>query len=325
MAGASGGALAAQVTLGGGFGFLSAGYDSVDKLKHEINVARDLLRKDGDLSTVLPIGVGFLVWQLEKSPEAGEQLLLTALENHVQAIWLSFGADLGRWINFIREHDPRADSSDAVKIFVQTSIVEEAVSAIQSWKVDVIVAQGNEAGGHGLGKSLPIINLLPLLDSVVSKLNGPPLLAAGGISSGAQIASLLTLGASAVVLGTRFLLSPESQYSNVQRQALLEAESSQSVRTMAFDYARNTLGWPQGIDGRGLRNATVDDYERGEEIRTIQEKYVNGVKAGDKDRIVIWAGSGVGQMKEIMSAKKIVETLHAECVQSLRNASQLVL
>ena len=93
---------------------------------------------------------------------------------------------------------------------------------------------------------------------MVSYLNGPPLLAAGGISSGSQIASLLTLGASGVVLGTLFLLSPESLYSNAQRQALLDAESSQSVRTMAFDHARNTLGWPEGIDGRGLRNGNSD-------------------------------------------------------------------
>ena len=85
--------------------------------------------------------------------------------------------------------------------------------------------------------------------------DGPPILGAGGIVNGAQVASILALGASGAVLGTRFLLSPESLYSNVQRQALIAAPTGSSVRTMAFDQARNTLGWPKGIDGRGLRNS----------------------------------------------------------------------
>lgn len=79
-------------------------------------------------------------------------------------------------------------------------------------------------------------------------------MAAGGLATGVQIAALLTLGASGAALGTRFLLCPESLYTDRQRQALVDAESSQSVRTMAFDLARNTLSWPKGVDGRGLRN-----------------------------------------------------------------------
>lgn len=93
--------------------------------------------------------------------------------------------------------------------------------------------------------------LLPLIMSAISSV---PIVAAGGVATGAQVASFLTLGASGVALGTRFLLCPESLYSDVQRHALISADSSSSVRTMAFDHARNTLGWPKGVDGRGLRN-----------------------------------------------------------------------
>ena len=83
---------------------------------------------------------------------------------------------------------------------------------------------------------------------------GPPVLAAGGMAHGGHLASLLALGASGAVFGTRFLLSPESLYSDVERKALIEAKTSSSVRSMAFDEARSTLGWPRGVDGRGLRN-----------------------------------------------------------------------
>ena len=96
--------------------------------------------------------------------------------------------------------------------------------------------------------------ILPLIISSLSPENTPPIVAAGGVATGAQIASLLVLGASGVALGTRFLLSPESLYSDIQRHALISADSSLSVRTLAFDLVRDTLGWPKGIDGRALRN-----------------------------------------------------------------------
>lgn len=77
---------------------------------------------------------------------------------------------------------------------------------------------------------------------------------AGGLATGAQVAELLALGAAGAVLGTRFLMTPESLYNDAQRQALAAADSTASVRTMAFDQVRGTLGWPSGVDGRGLRN-----------------------------------------------------------------------
>ncbi|KAJ3510508.1 hypothetical protein NLJ89_g4631 [Agrocybe chaxingu] len=323
MAGASGGALAAQVTLAGGFGFLGAGYEPPDVLTRELGIARQLLQHT-DHDAPLPIGVGFLAWQLEKSPDRAEQLLSIVLEHRVQAVWLAFGQDLGRWADYVRIHDENAGSAKAVKIFVQLSTVEQAHWAVKECKADVIVAQGNEAGGHGLGPSLPLLTLFPLIADVVKSLNGPPLIAAGGLAIGAQIASLLTLGAQGVVLGTRFLLSPESLYTDSHRQALIAADSSQSVRTMAFDYARNTLGWPDGIDGRGLRNGTVVDYERGMDVAVIQEKLAQAIKAGDSTRMVVWAGSGIGLMTKTMPAQDIVNELHEECVRHLRGAGDLV-
>ena len=163
--------------------------------------------------------------------------------------------------------------------------------------------------------------MLPLMISAISSENTPPIVAAGGVATGAQIASLLTLGASGVALGTRFLLSPESLYSDIQRHALISADSSLSVRTLAFDHVRDTLGWPKGIDGRALRNgifisvpsnldlidnippiATVDDYEKGEDLALLKQKYAEGVKGGDTDRILVWAGSGVGLMNQVKPA-----------------------
>lgn len=96
-----------------------------------------------DEESTLAIGVGFLAWQLDKQQFNAFECIQIALENHVKAIWLSYGEDLGKWIKHVREHDPRAGTENAVKIFVQISSVEHALMAINDWKVDVIVVQGS--------------------------------------------------------------------------------------------------------------------------------------------------------------------------------------
>jgi len=125
------------------------------------------------------------------------------------------------------------------------------------------------------------------------------------------------------VLGTRFLLAHESLYSDIQRKALVSANSEMSVRSMAWDHARGTLGWPAGVDGRGLRNSVVEDFENGVKIEALKSKFQDGIKNRDIDRMIVWAGTGVGQMKQTQSAKSIVEELHRECIEHLAAASQL--
>lgn len=161
---------------------------------------------------------------------------------------------------------------------------------------------GIESGGHGLGSAPALLTLVPSVLSIIPE-GGPPLLAAGGLSHGKHVAALLTLGASGAVLGTRFLLSPESLYTQSQRQALIAANDSATVRTLAFDHARGSLGWPSGVDGRALYNNTVKDMDSGVNIETIKHKFTEGNTEGDADRMLVWAGTGVGLMTEIKDAK----------------------
>lgn len=319
MAYTSGGALAAQVTMGGGFGFLGSGSDDIAKFKSEVNLARDLLKVDSQ--SPLPIGIGYLGWILDQLDGRGsaEDFLSVALDNNVRAVWFAYGTDLNKWIQYIRdnEHYP-----GGTMIFVQVTSVEEALVAINDWKVDVVVAQGVEGGGHGANSASPVLTLVSAILSVAPE-NSPPILAAGGLVNGGHLAALLTLGASGAVFGTRFLLSPESLYTDAQRRALLAASSSSSIRTMAFDHARGTTGWPPGIDGRALRNSTVEDFEKGVDIETLRSRYVEGVRKGDTDRIVVWAGAGVGLMNKIQPAKEIVEEIEHECIERLTSVAFL--
>lgn len=85
--------------------------------------------------------------------------------------------------------------------------------------------------------------------------DGPVIVGAGGLATGEQVAEILSLGASGVVLGTRFCLTPESTYPDHYKQALIAAGSTASVRSAAFDQVGNWLEWPSGVGGRGLRNS----------------------------------------------------------------------
>ncbi|KNZ71632.1 Nitronate monooxygenase, partial [Termitomyces sp. J132] len=317
MAGGSGGRLAARVSQGGGLGFIAYGYQSLDALRSEVDTARSLLQIDSN--SLLPIGIGYLGWRLESPGVAAHDLLSVALNNHVQAIWLSFGTQLHSWIDFIRKSERKPGNT---KIIVQVDSLNEALVAVRDWKADVVVAQGIEAGGHGSATAPSLLTLLSEILSTIPE-DGPPILGAGGIVNGAQVASLLGIGASGAVLGTRFLLSPESLYSELQRQALIAAPTGSSVRTTAFDQVRNTLGWPEGIDGRGLRNSTVDEFQEGANLDDLRRKYAAAVKTGDVDRIVTWAGASVGLLNRILPAKEIVEEIHRDCVTHLQAVNSL--
>ena len=168
---------------------------------------------------------------------------------------------------------------------------------------------GTESGGHG-GASTP--SPFTLVSEILAALPGPqdgaspapPFLAAGGMAAGSQVAAYPSLGAAGAVLGTRFLLTPESAYKPAQRAALLAARGpGATVRTMALDFARGTLGWPPHIDGRGLRNRIVDDVGSGVDHATVQTQCKAATEAGDASYMVVWAGQGVSLMNEIKPVK----------------------
>ena len=162
----------------------------------------------------------------------------------------------------------------------------------------ILVITGIEAGGHGHSEALPLMTLLPMVKQSIS--NPPPLVAAGGIANGAQIASLLVLGAAAAVVGTRYAATHESTYSPNQKGAVIA--STHSVRTVAFDIVRGTNEWPKGIDGRAIPNLVLEDEAKGFSMEERQRLYDEATKKDDVSRRVVWSGASVGLVKEIVGA-----------------------
>src|SRR5262249_9360641 len=118
--------------------------------------------------------------------------------------------------------------------------------------VDVVVAQGWEAGGHVRGT----VATLPLVPAVVNAVAPTPVVAAGGIADGRGLAAVLALGAAGAWIGTRFLASREAAIHPRYRELLLQAgENDTFFAEELFD-----VRWPKAPH-RVLRNKTVDAWE----------------------------------------------------------------
>jgi len=276
--------------------------------------------------TPIPIGIGFLGWILDKTELSEDPRLIPTLDQLPTAIWFAFGNDLQKYIIKVRQHDDddsnRRLRSHKTIIFVIVNSVMEALRAANEWKVDVIVVQGIEAGGHG-GAKAPFLSTL--LQAVITAIpNGPPIIATGGITTGAQIAALLTQGATGVALGTRFLYTNECQYSPTMKQVLLSSNINSTERSVVFDEVNRTMGWPEGVDGRAISNEIIKDHLEGIPLEERLKRFDQSKSKGDKNRLVIWAGAGVGITNKIMNTTDVFNELHQDTVNCLKAVSHLL-
>src|SRR5262249_13190544 len=150
-------------------------------------------------------GVGFITWSLARRPH----LLDIALAAKPRAVWFSFG-----------DPEPFIDRVKAAGSLVLCQIhsVAMAVDAVAKG-ADILVAQGGEAGGHGISQGA-----LTLLPAVVDATGGRvPVLLAGGVADGRGLAAAIVLGAQGVVMGTRFYASTEAAGSATAKQRIVTA------------------------------------------------------------------------------------------------------
>lgn len=120
------------------------GYASAQSLRKDLASVRSILTSAGYLRDYarLPVGVAYFGWELEEDDGRAREMLDIAYEYDTDSIWLSFGRDLGRSVQYIRHADQRNGREEKTKIFVLVSSVQDALVACNEWNVDVIVAQG---------------------------------------------------------------------------------------------------------------------------------------------------------------------------------------
>jgi enoyl-[acyl-carrier protein] reductase II len=196
---------------------------------------------------------------------------------------------------------------DAGILFIQQVMdVEQAGHAVDRG-VDVIIAQGGEAGGHS-----GFISTLTLVPQVVDIAGSIPVAAAGGIVDGRGLAAALALGAQGVVMGTRFLATPEMAISPEWKQMILDAESGDAVHDDVFDvllppYNRSHYR----AAARALRTPFLEQWtgrgaELAEHAHDIGRQIVREVLDGGGHTHVPFAGQSAGLVHEILPAVQIV-------------------
>lgn len=338
--------LAAAVCEAGGLGFLAAGYKTADGMYEEIKQLRSLTSRPFGVNLFMPqpeypgastgstgaadaappyaaaIDVyahqlaGEATWYEAElgDPESGrddgyETKLAVLRDNPVPVVSFHFGA-------------PSRDVVDTlhrVGTFVLvTATTPDEARAVERAGADAVIAQGVEAGGHqGTHRDVPErdgtgIGLLALIAQVREAVS-IPVIAAGGIMRGSQIAAVLAAGADAAQLGTAFLATPESGAHALHKQALTNPLFVRTELTRAFS------GRPaRGLVNRFLREHGPYAPAAYPEIHHLTAPLRKAAaKAGDAQGMALWAGQGHRMAREL-PAGQLVEVLAGELAAATR-------
>jgi len=300
---ASGGALAAAVSAAGGLGLIGGGYGNRDILESEF-------AKAGNQR----IGCGFITWSMAKNPA----LLDLALAHQPVAMMLSFA-----------DPAPFADRIHAVGVplICQVHNLEHARRALAAGAA-VLVAQGTDAGGHGL-TTRGTISLVPnVVDLVARERPEVLVLAAGGIADGRGIAAALMLGADGVLLGTRFWATREALIHPAAKARVVAATGDETVRTSVYDIVRNRP-WPAEYTGRLMRNTFIGNWHgREDDLRALVGEERKAVEAadqsGDYDVSNVTVGEAIGLVEDLPPAGELVERFAADAEARLISVTRAV-
>jgi len=287
-------ALVIAVSNAGGMGVLAAGPLRLEDLRRILGEIR--------AGTSKPYGVNIPL----NNPKAREMLDI-AHEARIPVMVASQGGP--------REHLARFRAV-GTKWFHVVASVEHARKA-EAAGVDALVVDGAEAGGHPPPSEVGTLVLVRRVLQV-TKL---PVVASGGIADGAGIAAMLTLGAEAVQLGTRFIATPEASVHENYKRAVLEAEVDQTT-----------------LVGRGthpirqLKNAFSAKYEAAErtgasreELEALFQEYSlkQAALRGDVEWGKVEAGQSAGLVHDILPAAEVMRRLVAETEQARRRLASL--
>lgn len=297
--------LVAAVSNAGALGMLAITWLEPAQVRASISQTREL--------TDRPFGVNMILeWPQEERVQV-------ALEEGVRFLSFFWGDPT---THLAAIHDAGALAALTV------GSAEQARRAVEAG-VDVIVAQGWEAGGHVIGE----VATMPLVPAVVDAVAPTPVVAAGGLADGRGLAAALALGASAGWLGTRFVMSSEATALPRYRELLAGAAETATLHSSIFD-----IDWPNAPH-RTLRNTTTNVWEaagrpapgsrpgegdvvahwsNGEEILRYSSSSAREGVVGNVDELSLWAGQSVGLIGDVRPAGELVRSISDEADSIIR-------
>lgn len=297
MGGATDAALVSAVSAAGGLGMLAATWTENSAILAELAAIRSCTNAAFAVNFVLPF--------------ADPQAIRQCLEAQIPVL-STFRGDP---VPLIAEARARG-----IRTVHQATTLDE-VARVAAAGVDVIIAQGNEAGGHGGPE--PLWSFLP---DAIRAAGDVPVLAAGGIVDGRGLAAVLALGAQGAVMGTRFLASAEAPVPEVWKQAILAARPGDTLYSPVWDLVHGE-DWP-GVQVRALKNeALLRWHDRPAALQAHQAEALTRLEAamlqGDAREMPLLAGVGAGRIAEILPAAEIVAQVMAEARAVLSDLGRL--
>lgn len=315
--------LVAAVSNAGGLGSLGAGYMKAGAIKKAINEIRRLTSQPFAVNLFISEPHEATTTQIQNACRAVElncselnikidavsgpfshsfaEQMQVILEEKVPVFSFTFGTLEAAWIEKLKQNQ-------TVLIGTATNLAEALI--LESDGIDILVAQGSEAGGHrgtflGTAEN-SLIGLCSLLPQIVDSVK-IPVLAAGGIMDGRGINAALAFGAEGVQMGTAFLTCVECGVHPIYKNALLNKEADNTVLTRAFS----------GKLARGLRNQFIErmsvhgidilDYPIQNAITRVMRKESESQK--NIEFMSIWAGQSTPLCREVPAAQLMAELI----------------
>jgi enoyl-[acyl-carrier protein] reductase II len=300
MGGVSYAELAAAVSNAGGFGTLGMAGRSPQEIETEMKKTRDLTDK--------PFGVDLLA----AVPESLERTADIIIKGGAKAFISGLGVPPPHLVK--KFHDA------GLKVMNVSGTVRHAKSA-ETGKLDAVVAQGTEAGGH-TGRVAGMALIPQVVDAVKI-----PVVAAGSIVDGRGIAAALALGAQGVWMGTRFIAATESHAGGMYRQVIVDADDEDTIITRSYS------GKPMRVH----KNEWVADWERRpQDIKAFPAQAMLSGQAGvmggiggqieglDINRSAFAMGQGSGAIHDVKPAREIIRGMIAEAEEIIARMGKLV-
>jgi NAD(P)H-dependent flavin oxidoreductase YrpB (nitropropane dioxygenase family) len=252
-------------------------------------------------------------------PETALRVLEAAFEHPIKMIANALGVPPPAMIAMGKKH--------GVPVAALVGAKEHAIRQVNAG-VDILVVQGTEAGGH-CGEVTTMV-LVPEVLAAIKPIRDVPVLAAGGIMNGRQMAACMAMGAAGVWTGSVWLATVESETSEIFRQKMIEASSRDAVRV------RSRTGKP----ARQLRSAWTEAWERSPEspgalpmplMSLVSENALRSVErsaaaGNDKARemVTYFVGQGVGLIDSVRSAGQVVQEFKLEFGEAVEHMNDLV-
>jgi enoyl-[acyl-carrier protein] reductase II len=291
--------LVAAVSEAGGLGSIGAVFESAESVQEQIASVREI--------TPRPFAVNHVV------PLLDDAAFQATLEADPEVISFALG-DPGKLVE--RAHDAGA------KVIHQVHTVGQARKAAELG-VDVIIAQGSEAGGQGMALGVGAMALLPQVADAVDPI---PVLAAGGVADGRGLAAALVLGAQGANVGTRFLASEEASADEGWKRMMLQAESEDVVRFDAWEVIFPPAGGgAYATVPRVLRTPFVEQWlgrtqEARREAGELRDEVLSAIRGHTTHELLPFSGQTAGLVHEILPATEIVEKMVSEAELALTRA-----